>query len=419
MLAERSAVQPSGTCRLREVAAEFGAAMRMSDRSGTGAHGHCGIARHALLRDPRRLGGGPYRQRACHGDRRCRLHDRRRRRENPVRAARAATGRARVAEPVATAREGGRRDDRRRVRRGRLRQAQDDRAVRVFDLDDGMARLIADGPAPLIHAIYDRLTQMGRAVIAASASDDEVAADSAGVEECADAGDGQTVIVTGAALDADDDDDALPVDRRTLDQVRVDVLSDLLLAGAPAAHGDGDGLAAITGHVQITVPAMTLVGAGSVPATLPGSGPIDPETARRLTANAPSWTRVSTDPARGHPLVVERYRPSKKQRRCLAARDEHCRFPGRRMPVRRCDVDHTVDAAEGDRPAPRISHTSAGATTCSSPTPPGRCGSAAAEVLEWISPAGHGRHRLPSTLRFVPTGSRAGELVLAGEPPPF
>ncbi|WP_235038190.1 DUF222 domain-containing protein, partial [Microbacterium sp. 18062] len=35
-----------------------------------------------------------------------------------------------------------------------------ERTVRVYDLDDGLARLIADLPAPLAYAIHDRLTQM-------------------------------------------------------------------------------------------------------------------------------------------------------------------------------------------------------------------------------------------------------------------
>lgn len=404
---------------LREVAAEFGAAMRMSDRSvqarmGTAASLVTHFSATLAVWEEGRIDSGHVTAIVDAGST---IADDARRsqyeqhvlqlaeHESPSRLRPLA--KAVAATIVAESDE------------GRLRRAQDDRAVRVFDLDDGIARLIADGPAPLIHAIYDRLTQMGRAVIAASASDD---ADVPGQADAADEErDGRTVVVTGSGLAPDgDDDDSTPVDRRTLDQIRADVLSDLLLAGAPAAHGDGDGLAAITGHVQITVPVLTLVGAGSVPAVLAGSGPIDPDTARRLTAKAPSWTRVLTDPARGHPLVVERYRPSKKQRRYLAARDEHCRFPGCRMPVRRCDVDHTVDAAEGGPTSTEnlahlcrrhhvLKHNTAW-------TVRQRGGG----VLEWISPAGRTyADRLPATLRFVPTDSRRGDFVLAGEPPPF
>jgi len=49
----------------------------------------------------------------------------------------------------------------------------------------------------------------------------------------------------------------------------------------------------------------------------------------------------------GGVLAVDRYRPGKDLKRFLHARDEHCRFPGCRMPVWRCDIDHTVDAALG------------------------------------------------------------------------
>lgn len=40
----------------------------------------------------------------------------------------------------------------------RARAAADERDVRLFDLDEGMVRLIADLPAPLGHAVYDLLT---------------------------------------------------------------------------------------------------------------------------------------------------------------------------------------------------------------------------------------------------------------------
>jgi hypothetical protein len=191
-----------------------------------------------------------------------------------------------------------------------------------------------------------------------------------------------------------------------MDQVRTDILTDLLLAGAPASHGAGDGLGAIAGHVQITVPALTLLGEGSEPAVLAGSGPIDPETARRLTANAPSWTRVLTDPGSGHPLLVDRYRPSKKQRRFLATRDEHCRFPGCRMPVRRCDVDHTIDAAQGGATSTanlahlcRRHHVLKHHSAWTVRQRPGG-------VLEWRSPTGRAySDRAPSSLRFVPSGA--------------
>lgn len=207
-------------------------------------------------------------------------------------------------------------------------------------------------------------------------------------------------------------------DTRTLDQVRADVFADLLLAGAPAAHGGGDGLAAIAGHIQITVPVLSLLGVETDPAILAGYCPIDTGTARRLIANAPGWTRVLTDPMIGVPVVVDRYRPSKKQRRYLEARDEHCRFPGCRMPVRRCDLDHTVDAALGGptsignlahfcRRHHVVKHNTAW-------TVRQRGGG----VLEWTSPTGRTyADRPPSAVRFVPDGPALRPGASPGAPP--
>ncbi|WP_424439265.1 DUF222 domain-containing protein, partial [Microbacterium sp.] len=47
----------------------------------------------------------------------------------------------------------------------RTRRAHDERAVRLYDLPDGMARLIADVPAPLGYALWDRLTAMAHATL--------------------------------------------------------------------------------------------------------------------------------------------------------------------------------------------------------------------------------------------------------------
>ena len=54
-----------------------------------------------------------------------------------------------------------------------------------------------------------------------------------------------------------------------------------------------------------------------------------------------------TSPVTGAVLCVDRYRPGPALDRFLAARDEHCRFPGCRRAVWRCDVDHTIGAAQG------------------------------------------------------------------------
>lgn len=296
----------------------------------------------------------------------------------------------------------------------RTQRAQHERRVRVFDLDDGMARVLADLPAVLAHAIGDRLTQMARTVQTEEhweAADRDGSARDGSARDAVDRDAGASAapgVVTGSDGIADagvvtGPDDGAEI--RRIDQLRADVFADLLLAGAPAAHGDGDALGAISAHVQVTVPVLSLAGADEAPALLAGSGPIDLATARRLCAGAPGWDRVLTHPLTGAVLAVDRYRPSADIRRFLAARDEHCRFPGCRRPVRRCDADHTIDAATGGATAAdnlaifcRRHHTLKHATDW---TVHQRGGG----VLEWKSPAGRRyRDRPPAMVRFVPTG---------------
>ncbi len=140
-------------------------------------------------------------------------------------------------------------------------------------------------------------------------------------------------------------------DERTIDQIRADLVADMLLTGAPAIDPTLDatpgGLGAIRATVQITVPVTTLTGVTSSGAELDGIAPVDPETARRLAGDAPGWDRVMTDPVTGMVLAVDRYHPTAAQQRFLNARDQHCRTPGCRRPARLCDHDHTHDHARG------------------------------------------------------------------------
>lgn len=391
---------------------------------------------------------------------------------------------------------------------GRRQRAQSTRQVRVIDLDDGLARLIADLPAALAYAILDRLTQMGRhmhespdpiegavqcggdgcpaadgcgsesceadgcpgadhedaTVVrtgpgekrnASTPSDEdprrddsaEDAGDARDAEDAGDAGDAGDASDAGDAGDAEDAGDAFGVeaadasplangdgsagvpgpglvedstpdeavaDPRTMDQLRADILADLLLSAAPTAHGTKTGLAAIAAHVQVSVPVLTAAGRGDEPALLAGYGPIDVETARRLAGGATGWDRVMFHPHTGAPLAVDRYRRSAELDRFLRARDERCRFPGCRQPVWRCDVDHTIDAAHGG-----------GTSECNlahlckrhhilkhgSEWTVRQLGGG---VLEWRSPTGR-RYldKPPGTVRFVP------DLTFDGDPPPF
>ena len=204
----------------------------------------------------------------------------------------------------------------------RHRDAAANRCVRVVPGRDGMSDVVATVPTVIADGILDRLTQQAQTVIDARTSDDRNAI-----------GDGGS-------------------DVRRIDQVRADILTDLLLTGVPSldptAAGDAPGvLGMIRAQVQVIVPVLTLLGADDGPADLVGRSPVDADTARCLAAHAPSWTRVLTDPIDGTVVTVDRYRTAWPQRRFLRARDQHCRFPGCRRAAIRCEIDHTIDAALG------------------------------------------------------------------------
>ncbi len=193
-------------------------------------------------------------------------------------------------------------------------EASRGRRVRVVPGAQGMSDLIATVPTVIAEGVMDRLTQQATVIIDARTPDDD--------------------------------------DPRTTDQVRADVLSDLLLTGAPAldptACDDGPGtLGAIRAQVQVIVPALTLLGADEGPVDLVGRAPIDAATARCLAAETHSLARVLTDPVDGTVIAVDRYRTGGPQRRFLRARDQHCRFPGCRRAAIRCEIDHTIDHARG------------------------------------------------------------------------
>jgi Domain of unknown function (DUF222) len=144
------------------------------------------------------------------------------------------------------------------------------------------------------------------------------------------------------------------VDERSPDQLRADVARDLLLHAVPPI-GEAFHVAAATVRptVHVTVPVLTLLGVDDAPADLEGYGPIDPETARRLAAQAPSFTRLLTHPVSGTVLDVDRttYRPPADLARWLRVRDETCRFPGCNRRAARCELDHTEDWSLDNRTA--------------------------------------------------------------------
>ncbi|MEU2200563.1 DUF222 domain-containing protein [Isoptericola sp. NPDC019482] len=241
-------------------------------------------------------------------------------------------------------------------------EATAQRAVWLDDGRDGMTWLVAHLPAPLAHAAYDRLTRTARHLVADDGKGN--------------AGHGRTLAQARA-----DTLTALLLDDGTLDSAAAPPSPGADTSTGPTPHGttqDGD-----TGHVPrdtaddhrpapapdqaadqatlailarsirpqvtVTVPVLTLLGITDAPATMNGHVPIDPDTARHLTALAPSLRRILTHPENGTVLSVGRdsYTVPADLKALVRARDTTCRFPGCTHPATHTDLDHTTAWASG------------------------------------------------------------------------
>lgn len=208
----------------------------------------------------------------------------------------------------------------------RRKNAHESRCVWVQDFDDGNSQLSVRGPSVLIHAAFDRLTQLGRVARGSDAAVDD-----------------QTLI---PAQGASAGTDAPGEDERTMDQVRADVFLDLLLA-ADATTVPSAGVEAIRANIQVTIPAAVLAGSSDAPADLYGCGPVDADLARELAGLAPGWDRLYLEAYSGLVTATDRYRPTAEMRRHLRARDGRCRFPGCGAAAWRCDLDHNQEHSRG------------------------------------------------------------------------
>ena len=236
----------------------------------------------------------------------------------------------------------------------RHRRAAAERSVTVRSADDGLAVLTAILPEWAAHAVADRLTQMARMIVRtrddaasrAPESDAPLPASQSG-DHGADGENRAIFSVDGDTftLDPGSESHDRVDDQRTLDQIRADVLADMLLTASPSDTA-GDALGSVRARVQVTVSASTLAGLDDRPAELDRLGPLDPEIARALAGRHSGWTRLFLDPD-GLVRETDTYTPTEGMKRFLRARDQHCRFPGCRMPVHRCQIDHNHDHAKG------------------------------------------------------------------------
>jgi hypothetical protein len=222
-----------------------------------------------------------------------------------------------------------------------------ERCVRVFHGADGMSNLVANLPTVIAVGMLDRLTQMGQSVKDARvATGPEDGVDAAGSS----AGMNATGATGATEMDAAGAEE--PTDTRTMDQLRADILGDLVLGGAPVVDPTygadrAGGLGAIRARVQVTVTAETLMGRDEHPADAVGGALVDAETARLLAGQVSEWDRLFIDPVTRTPVEIDTYRPTVAMKKLLTARDQHCRFPGCRRAAIRCELDHTIDYALG------------------------------------------------------------------------
>lgn len=136
-----------------------------------------------------------------------------------------------------------------------------------------------------------------------------------------------------------------PDAERSMDQLRADVLLDLMNGIDPAA-GTRD-KAVVDIHVDLT----TLAELDDTPGELAGFGPVVADIARQTVAaqRDAEWRITVTDAATGNIVHTgrTRYRPTATERREVHARYRTCVHPGCRMPATQSDLDHTSPHADG------------------------------------------------------------------------
>lgn len=134
-----------------------------------------------------------------------------------------------------------------------------------------------------------------------------------------------------------------PGDERTMDQVRADVFTDLLLGTGKSGPNRAT--------VDIVVPLETLMELSNAPGEIPGFGPVTAEIARQIVAEQVDgkWEYIVTD--QGQPIATGtiRRRPTAAMKRHIRAKHPTCIWPGCRMPARQSDLDHNKPWSRGGK----------------------------------------------------------------------
>jgi hypothetical protein len=180
--------------------------------------------------------------------------------------------------------------------------------------DDGTGTIRMVGPIPETLAYVRRLDQAARAV-----HDAQQHALNQRLQAALDEGD--TDIPIPFDVDGSVSETSKPL---TLAQIR----HHLVLT----AQFDTDGVhvPAPGFRINLTVPALTLLGTDNQPGILDGTTPIPADMARTLAADNPTWFRVLTDPCTGAflPLPADRYQATSAMREHLRLRGPVCSVSG-------------------------------------------------------------------------------------------
>jgi hypothetical protein len=190
-------------------------------------------------------------------------------------------------------------------------EAAAQRSVRFIPEPDGMASVVATLPAPDARALFLAIDALARG--AATAAKAKGVTDPRGIDaRRADA----LIAIAWAAL----------ADRRL-----------------PRDHGRPV-------EVHFVVDLATLAGLANHPAELVGYGAIPAGLVQSFAFDA-KWRRLVVDPVDGHLLDYGRrtYRPPKRLRDYVDARDLYCFFPGCGRPASRCDFDHELAWSAGGK----------------------------------------------------------------------
>jgi hypothetical protein len=317
----------------------------------------------------------------------------------------------------------------------RHRAARVRRFVSITDRDDGMSDLRVFGPSLELHAIYDRATRLAQIVKRDRTRVREEYRRAAGHPadaECADKAcacrDPRATAQDDAArqtppASADDATAIAATDHRTLDQIRTDILVDVLLGAEPTGHelhasGTDAVLTNVRAEVQITIPATMILDPADGAAWLDAGTLISPDTARAIAGTAPGWDRLFYRPDTGQVEHLDHYRPSAWQKRALIGRDLTCRFPGCTTPARRADIDHTHAFADGGKTTMSNLACLCEAHHVMKHQSDWRMRQLDDGVVEWISPAGNIYEAEPPSRVFFREDPPPAVRDLWEDPPP-